>query len=80
MKELFEYRIKLIDRLEEAAQEFQLACAAIADPFTKVEGTWTLHQIASHIRDVSRLVYGARILQTLQEEKPEFKSFDRMNG
>jgi hypothetical protein len=76
MKELLEYRVKLIDRLEEAAQEFQLACAAVADPATKVGGEWTLHQITSHTRDVSRLVYGARILQTLHEEKPEFRNFD----
>jgi DinB superfamily len=76
MKELLEYRVKLIDRLREAAQEFCLACEAIADPFTKVEGEWTLHQIASHTRDVEKLVYGERILKTLHEKNPGFKSFD----
>ncbi len=76
MKELLEYRVKLIERLMEASQEFRVACEAITNPFTKVEGEWTLHQIASHTRDVSKLVYGARVLKTLHEENPEFKSFD----
>ncbi|HLA86717.1 MAG TPA: DinB family protein, partial [Anaerolineales bacterium] len=45
-------------------------------PFTKVEGEWTAHQIASHTRDVDKMIYGARIRQTLNEENPEFKNFD----
>ena len=76
MKELFEYRVKMIERLSEAAQEFRTACMAIKDPFEKVEGEWTLHQIASHTRDVDKLIYGVRIRQTLNEDNPEFKSFD----
>jgi len=76
MKELLEYRVKLIERLSEAAHEFQNACMAAKDPFEKVDGEWTLHQIASHTRDVDKLIYGARIRQTLNEDNPEFKSFD----
>jgi len=76
MKELLEYRVKLIARLGEAAREFRTACEAVKDPYTKVEGEWTLHQIASHTRDVEKLIYGARVRQTLNEDKPEFKSFD----
>ena len=76
MKELLEYRVKMIARLGEAAQEFHAACEAASDPFAKVEGEWTLHQIAAHTRDVEKLVYGARIRQTLNENNPEFKSFD----
>ncbi|MDO9301843.1 MAG: DinB family protein [Anaerolineales bacterium] len=76
MKELLEYRVKLVVRLGEAAQEFRAACEAVNDPFAKVEGEWTLHQIASHTRDVEKLVYGARIQQTLTENNPEFKNFD----
>lgn len=76
MKELLEYREKLIARVAEAAQEFRAACEAFADPFTKVEGEWTVHQIASHTRDVDKMVYGERIRRTLAEENPEFKSFD----
>ncbi len=76
MKELFEYRVKMIARLADAAREFSSACRAFDDPFTKVEGEWTAHQIASHTRDVDKMIYGARIRQTLNEENPEFKSFD----
>lgn len=76
MKELLEYRVKMIERLNKAAHEFQTACMAIKDPFEKIDGEWTPHQIASHTRDVDKLVYGARIRQTLDEDNPEFKNFD----
>jgi hypothetical protein len=76
MKELLEYRVKMIVRLDEAAREFRLACEAVSDPFEKIEGEWTLHQIASHIRDTEKLVYGARIQRTLTENNPVFKDFD----
>jgi hypothetical protein len=75
MKELIEYRIKMIDRLEQAAQEFYDACKA-CDLSVRIEGDWTAHQIASHTRDVDKLVYGARALQTLDEDNPLFKNFD----
>jgi len=76
MKELFEYRVKLMSRLAEAAQEFCSACRSCGDPFTKVEGEWTVHQIASHTCDVNKMIYGVRIRQTLNEENPQFKGFD----
>ena len=76
MKELLEYRVKMVARFGEAAREFRAACEAVNDPFEKVEGGWTLHQIASHTRDVENLVYGMRIRQTLNEDNPEFKNFD----
>lgn len=76
MKELIEYREKLIARIEEAAKEFCAACESFSDPFTKVDGEWTVHQIASHTRDVDKMVYGERIRRTLNEANPEFKSFD----
>jgi len=76
MKELLEYREKMIARLGEAAKEFRAACEAVKDPFAKVGGEWTVHQIASHTRDVEKLIYGARIQQTLTEDNPEFKSFN----
>ncbi len=75
MKELLEYREKLIKRLREAAQEFRLACEA-ADRLKRPAGDWTAHQLASHTRDVEKLVYGERIRRTIQEENPEFKNFD----
>jgi len=76
MKELMEYRVKIVARLDEAAREFCAACKTVNDPFSIVGGDWTLHQIASHTRDVDKLVYGARIRQTLNEDNPEFKNFD----
>jgi hypothetical protein len=66
----------LIERLSKAAHEFQSACLAIENPFEKVDGEWTLHQIAWHTRDVDQLVYGARVHQTINEDHPEFKNFD----
>ena len=76
MKELIEYRIKMIARLREAAQEFRSACEARHDPTEIVEGEWNIHQIVSHTRDVHSNIYGARILRTLNEDNPEFKNFD----
>jgi len=76
VKELLEYRVKLVKRFEEAAREFRAACEAVSDPFTKAEGEWALHQIAWHTRDVAKLIYGARITQTLNEDNPVFKNFD----
>lgn len=76
MKELLEYREKLIARLDEAAEEFCEACKSFESPFEKVEGDWTVHQIAAHTRDVEKFIYGQRIRRTLQEENPEFTSFD----
>jgi hypothetical protein len=76
MKELLEYREKLIARLEEAALEFRAACESFGNSFTKVDGEWTVHQIASHTRDVDKIVYGERVRRTLNEANPEFKSFD----
>jgi len=76
MKELLEYREKLVARMLEAAEEFRTACLSYKEPFTKVEGEWTVHQIASHTRDVDKLVYGERIRRTLNEDNPEFESFD----
>jgi hypothetical protein len=76
MKELIEYREKLINRFHEAAWEFRAACEAVSDPFAKIEDGWTLHQIASHTRDVQKLIYRARIERTAKEDNPLFESFD----
>ncbi len=76
MKELVEYREKLLERFGAAAREFCAACKEVNDPFMQVEEGWNLHQIASHTRDVQNLVYGARIAQTLDEDNPEFENFD----
>jgi len=75
MNELIEYRSKLIEKLAESANRFCIACEAIPSD-SQIEGDWTLHQIAAHVRDVDRSVYGARVRQTLLEDNPFFKNFD----
>ena len=76
MKELFAYREKLVARVKEAAEEFRAACLSYKEPHTKVEGDWTVHQLASHTRDVDKFIYGERIRRTLNEENPVFEGFD----
>jgi hypothetical protein len=77
MKELIEYRTRLIARLVEAAREFRSACLAVQDVTMPLEsGGWTVHQIAAHIRDVDKLVYGLRVRRTAVELNPEFQNFD----
>lgn len=77
MKQLLEYRSKLIDRLEAATGEFCAACLAVRDPFqAKDSDDWNTHQLAAHTRDVDKVVYGMRIRRTLEEERPQFQNFD----
>jgi hypothetical protein len=77
VKELKEYRTKLIKRLENMARAFRDECLALRDPYTPLKaGGWNVHQIAVHTRDVDKLVYGLRVRQTALEENPEFPSFD----
>ncbi len=75
MKELLEYRIFLVARIAQAAKEFCEACLLL-DPSVKVSGEWTAHQVAFHIYEINRLVYDARVRQTLHEENPLFENFD----
>ena len=76
MKELLEYRVKMMARLEEAAREFVAACKT-RDAFAAVAGSeWNIHQLAFHARDVDKFVYGERIQKTLHEDNPGFKEFD----
>jgi hypothetical protein len=77
MKELNEYRTKLMGRLVSAAREFREVCLAVPNAFAPLdESGWNAHQVAAHTRDVNRLVYGARARQTAEEENPEFPNFD----
>lgn len=77
MKELLEYRKKLLNRLVAATKEFRDACLAAADAHAPIdESEWSTHQTAAHTRDVNKLVYGLRARQTVQEDNPEFQNFD----
>jgi len=77
MKQLLEYRSKLIDRLESVTEEFRKACLAAGDPSKAIdEDGWNTHQLAVHIRDVDNLVYGLRARRTASEDGPVFQNFD----
>ncbi len=77
MKELDEYREKLVNRFLEVAKEFREASLAVKDPYAPIEaGGWNVHQVAVHTRDTDKLVYGSRALRTLAEANPEFPNFD----
>jgi hypothetical protein len=77
MKELTEYRVNLMKRLEDVAAEFRDESLKAEDPNTALEeGGWTLHQLAVHTRDVDELVYGLRARRTAVEENPEFPNFN----
>src|SRR5215211_6891260 len=77
MKELAEYRMNLMNRLEDSANAFRDECLKVKDPYAPLntEG-WNIHQIAVHTRDVDELVYGLRARRTAVEENPEFPNFD----
>jgi len=77
MKELTEYRTNLVQRLEEAADQFRAECLKVGDPHARLHADgWTVHQVAVHTRDVNDLVYGLRARRTAVEENPEFPNFD----
>jgi hypothetical protein len=76
MKELLEYRVKLLEKLEEAAREFRTVCLAVKDPYASLDGGWNAHQTAVHVRDTEKLVYGLRARRTATEDNPEFPNFD----
>jgi hypothetical protein len=77
VKELLEYRARLIARLEVVAEEFCAACMALNNPSASpTRGGWNAHQLAAHTRDVQREVYGLRIRRTAEEKGPLFENFD----
>ncbi|HXF84875.1 MAG TPA: DinB family protein [Anaerolineales bacterium] len=76
MKELYEYRARLIERLVSAAEEFRETCLKVRDPHAPLNNGWSVHQIAVHTRDVDKMVYGLRVRRTAHEENPEFANFD----
>ena len=77
MKELLAYRRSLIERLITVTNEFCSTCLASNDAFVPLaEGDWNVHQVAVHVRDVDKLVYGLRARRTAAEENPKFQNFD----
>ncbi|NOY97729.1 MAG: hypothetical protein GXP40_00790 [Chloroflexi bacterium] len=77
MKELLDYRRRLLERIDAAAEEFRAACLAVADDKSPLEpGGWNTHQVAAHVRDVEQHAYGLRVRRTMEEDNPEFQNFD----
>ena len=77
MKELKDYRKSLLEKLVNTAREFRAASLGAKDPYMPLEeGGWNIHQVAVHTRDVDKLVYGLRARGTVEEDNPEFQSFD----
>lgn len=77
MKELMQYRESLIDRFVHVVDEFCASCLMVKDVFTPLgEEQWNVHQIAAHVRDVHKLVYGSRARRTAVEDDPEFPPFN----
>lgn len=77
MKELDEYRRSLVNRFLRVTDEFCNACLAVQDTYAPLlDGSWNVHQLAVHVRDVDKLVYGARARRTANEDNPEFQNFD----
>ena len=77
MEQLLEYRQQLLAHLEESARKFRSACQTAVNPAVAREpGGWSIHQIAVHTRDAEKMVYGARIRRSLEEENPLFQNFD----
>lgn len=77
MKELLEYRQKMIERLKQATEEFCLICGQVQDAYAPLaEGEWNVHQIASHVTHVHLEVYSWRARRTVDEDNPIFQNYD----
>src|SRR5215204_6676027 len=77
MKELIEYRKSLVNKLTSLAYEFRAECLKAEDAYAPLnEEDWNVHQVAVHVRDIDKLVYGVRARRTAVESNPEFSKFD----
>ncbi len=77
MKELLEYRQKMIERLKQATEEFCLICGQVQDAYAPLStGEWNVHQIASHVTHVHSEVYSWRARRTVEEDNPIFQNYD----
>lgn len=77
MKELLDYREKMIARLKQTAEEFCHLCAQVPDAYAPLaEGEWNVHQIASHVHNTNQEVYELRARRTVEEDRPTFQNYD----
>ena len=75
--ELNAYRSKLLARTLAVTKEFCALCHQIPDPFKPLTPDgWNTHQMAAHVRDVDKHVYGLRLRRAVAEDYPIFQNFD----
>lgn len=74
-----EYRARLLNRLESVVPDIADSIAAISERRwhePMLPGSRSPHAIAAHLRDVERQAYLIRLRRLLNEDSPEFESFD----
>jgi DinB superfamily len=76
--QLFDYRTRLLARLESQPAEAAAMLAAFPEPeWYRPRGPdgRSLHQLAVHVRDVESMAFLPRLRRILNEERPELESF-----
>jgi hypothetical protein len=77
MEELLDYRQRMLDKLVGVSGRVEQVIVEMDNFFQPFEGgTWSLHQILAHMRDVNLQVYLPRLHRILDEDKPVFENFD----
>lgn len=79
MEQLYDYRRRLLDKLEGIVPEIADAVAAIPESRwhkSIAPGQRSPHAVAAHLRDVERHAYLVRLRKVLDEESPVLESFD----
>ena len=77
-EQLYDYRARLLDRLEQQPAEFASVLAAIPEPewHTRQDDRGrSLHHIAAHVRDLETLALLPRIRNILTEERPVLDAY-----
>lgn len=82
---LSEYRLRLLEKLLESADDFCSVCRRANDIYQFIDSEigidgllppgWNIHRLAVHVRDVDREAYGLRARRTLREQNPTFPKF-----
>lgn len=77
-EQLYEYRAKLLDRLEQQPAQFAEALAGIPEPewhTRRDEQGRTVHQVVAHVRYLETLAFGPRIRSILQADNAELVAY-----
>lgn len=77
-EQLYDYRARLLDRLEQQPAEFAAVVAAVPERewYEQRDGLGrTLHMIAAHVRHLETLAFRPRIQNILSAEFPELTAY-----